>query len=193
VALEQIRESGTAVTVIPSSDHSLAGVERKIRAVGDALGRRPAAEKLIESIDRSMQQARARVSATESMPTVMFIYTRGPGGAQVAGHATAADAMIALAGGRNAVAGYNGYRPLTAEGVAAADPEIILVPAKALETLGGIDALLALPGVAATRAGHARRIVAMDDLELLGFGPRLPIAVSKLIDALHPTSTGSGA
>jgi iron complex transport system substrate-binding protein len=44
--------------------------------------------------------------------------------------------------------------------------------------------VLALPGMAATPAGAARRVVALDDQLLLGFGPRLPAAIDELARAL---------
>jgi iron complex transport system substrate-binding protein len=44
--------------------------------------------------------------------------------------------------------------------------------------------LLAVPGVAQTPAGAARRVVAIDDLPLLGFGTQLPAAVKRLVEVL---------
>ena len=104
----------------------------------------------------------------------------------VAGRRTAADSIIALAGGRNAVEGYEGYKPLTAEAAAGAAPDVILVTSRGLETSGGVDELLKQPGLSLTPAGKARRVIAMDDLLLLGFGPRLGQAAKELCDQLHP-------
>ena len=98
----------------------------------------------------------------------------------VAGTSTAANAMIEAAGCRNAVTEYRGYKALTAEGAVAAAPGIILLTARGLESIGGIDKLLAFPGLAETPAGRARRVVTMDDLKLLGFGPRTGEAITEL-------------
>jgi iron complex transport system substrate-binding protein len=43
-----------------------------------------------------------------------------------------------------------------------------------------VDGLLRLPAMAQTPAGRMRRVLAMDALLLLGFGPRLPLAVQTL-------------
>jgi iron complex transport system substrate-binding protein len=51
---------------------------------------------------------------------------------------------------------------------------------------GGKDAVLALPQFSGTPAARDGRLVAMDTLYLLGFGPRLPDAVADLARALHP-------
>lgn len=109
---------------------------------------------------------------------------------QVSGRGTAADAMIRLAGGVPAVDAFEGYRPLTAEGAAAAAPDVILLPRRGLEAAGGIDAVLRLPGLDGSPAARDRRVVAMDDALLLGFGPRLGEALDELARALHPVLAG---
>jgi iron complex transport system substrate-binding protein len=43
-----------------------------------------------------------------------------------------------------------------------------------------------LPAFAATPAAAGRRLVVMDGLYLLGFGPRTPQAAQDLMAALHP-------
>jgi len=49
-----------------------------------------------------------------------------------------------------------------------------------LEASGGVDKLLALPGLASTPAAAHKRVIVMDDLLLLGMGPRLPLALTEL-------------
>jgi iron complex transport system substrate-binding protein len=43
---------------------------------------------------------------------------------------------------------------------------------KGLESVGGIDGLVKLPGVAQSVAGKSKAIVIVDDSLLLSFGPR---------------------
>ena len=66
-----------------------------------------------------------------------------------------------------------------------AAPDIILCTDQGLEAQGGADGLLKAPGLALTPAGRARRVVGMEALLLLGFGPRLPQAVAELTRQLH--------
>jgi iron complex transport system substrate-binding protein len=109
---------------------------------------------------------------------VLFIYARGGGVMNVAGRGTAADSIIALAGGANAVQGYDGYKPLTAEAAAMAAPDFILVTSRGLESSGGVDALLTQPGLSLTPAGKDKQVIVMDDLLLLGCGPRRRLSES---------------
>jgi iron complex transport system substrate-binding protein len=90
------------------------------------------------------------------------------------------------------VTDYAGYKPLTAEAVVAAAPDVILMPARGLESIGGIDGLLTIPGIALTPAGSMRRVIAMDDLYLLGFGPRLGQAVRELTSRFSDALSGGG-
>ncbi len=61
-----------------------------------------------------------------------------------------------------------------------------LVTSRGLESSGGVDGLLSQPGLSLTPAGKEKHVIVMDDLILLGFGPRLGQAVKQLCDELHP-------
>jgi iron complex transport system substrate-binding protein len=54
---------------------------------------------------------------------------------------------------------------------------------KGLESVGGVEGLLTLPGVAQTNAGKKSAIIDVDDSLLLSFGPRTPSLVQALADA----------
>lgn len=179
-SFEQLRAAGVPSAVIPS-DHGVEGARARIRAIARAVGAGAAGETLVARMDRELAAARGAVATSKgSAPRVLFVYARGQGTVQVAGSETAADEIIRLAGAVNAVSGFTGFRPLTPEAAAAAQPEIIVVPERGLESLGGRKALLALPGLSLTEAARAGRVVTLDDLLMLGFGPRLGQAVAEL-------------
>ncbi len=184
-AIEQLRSAGLSVQVIAGGS-SPEGARERIRAVALALGPPASPQPLLDALDKGLARVSERVAALRSKPRVLAIYARGPNLVLVSGAHTPADAMLQLVGAQNAASGIEGSKALTSEAAVAAAPEVILVPAHALESLGGIDGLLAQPGLAATPAGNARRIVAMDDLFLLGFGPRTADAALALLDQLHP-------
>jgi iron complex transport system substrate-binding protein len=181
--LAQLREAGVRVELMAPAENVDAAADR-IRAVGSAIGERAAATDLADRIERAASASVERAAAAPSQRRVLFLYARGGGTTMVSGNATAAAAMIALAGGQNAVTGWDGFRPLSAEAALAAAPDVILVPSRGLDALGGVDGVVALPGLAETPAGKARRVAAIDDLLLLGFGPRLPEGIDALAKAL---------
>lgn len=185
-AIAQIRAAGVEVVDVPH-EPSLDGARAAIRAVAAELGREAKGEELVAALDAEAAGASAALARVKkNKPRVLFVYARGGGVALVSGTGTAADAMIGLAGASNAVTEFDGFRPLTAEGAVAAKPEVVLVPTRGLESLGGTAALLATPGLALTPAAAQQRVVAMDDLYLLGFGPRAGQAIAELARALHP-------
>jgi iron complex transport system substrate-binding protein len=116
---------------------------------------------------------------------VLFVYARAGGVLNASGAGTHADAMIQLAGGINAVTGYEGYKPLTAEAALLAAPDVILLTTRGLAGAGGTDAILSHPGIANTPAAKSRRVVALDDLLLLGFSSRIGEAVRELSRLIH--------
>lgn len=183
--LDQLRSAGVDVHVIPE-ESSVDGARAKIRAVASVLDREAEADRLIQTMEEDLEEARRLRASVDRAPRVLFIYARGAGTMQVAGRGTSAEAMIELAGARNAVTGFDGFKPMSAESVAAAEPDVLLMLDRGLESIGGVDGLLEQPGIALTPAGENRRIVAMDDLLMLSFGPRLGDAVRTLTQKLHP-------
>ncbi len=120
-------------------------------------------------------------------PRVLFILGHTGNQVMVAGQDTAADAMLAYAGADNALRGFTGYRPLTAEAAVAAQPDVLLTTTTGPSPADPTASLLAQPGLANTPAGRAKRVVSFDALYLLGFGPRLPQAVADLAQRVHAT------
>ncbi len=184
-AIAQLKSSGVPLLIF-AGEPTPEAAQARIRAIARALGREQKGEALVRAMQQDLEAARraARRSAGRA-PRVLFLYARGGNTLMVAGRDNAADTMIRLAGATNAVTGYEGYKPLTAEAAVAAAPEVILVPGAGLASVGGVEGLLQLPGLALTPAGQARRVVAMDDLYLLGFGPRLGKATRELAERLH--------
>lgn len=188
--MEQLEASGiTLVRTEHTTD--IAGVGRKIRTVATALGRAEDGARLAEEITARATSLSADARARPNPPRVLFLLSVGKGAPLAAGRDTAAAGIIAAAGGVNAISGYDGYKPLSPEAAVLADPEIILVPDRTLEQMGGPDAILQRPEIAPTRAARTGRIVSVDGLLVFGFGPRIAEAVELLSAAFHPAAAGA--
>jgi iron complex transport system substrate-binding protein len=183
--LDQLRATGIEVMVLP--DHyDYDSVVRKIEAVGKVTGKIAQAEAMIARGRSDMQALGARLAGAISKPRVLFLLSMGGGAPQAAGRDTAADGIIRLAGGVNAIDGYSGYRPLTPEAVIASRADFVLVTRQTVEALGGVQAILDQPALSRTPAGRDGKVLQFDALLLLGFGPRTPQAATELAAALHP-------
>jgi len=179
VVLDQIRSAGVTVELI-EADHSWAEVQRKVAAVGRASGREQQAKALWSKLDADWESAQKLVASFKGRkPRVLFILSHSAS-PQVAGEKTAADAMIRFIGGQNVMSGFSGYRPMTAEAMSAAAPEVILTSTQGIEAHGGADKFWSRPELALTPAFKRKALVHMDALALLGFGPRMPQTVREL-------------
>jgi iron complex transport system substrate-binding protein len=185
--LEQLRTAGVTVVVVPEYKGIAAGA-RKLRIVGKALGVPNRGERLARQVESQVAIARREVASTNRKPRVAFLYLRGTQVQMIGGKESGADAMIAAAGGLDVgvEAGIDGFRPFSAEALVAARPDVLLLLTAGLQSVGGVEGLLRLPGVAQTPAGQNRRIIHYDDLLLLGLGPRTGKALRLLIRGLHP-------
>jgi len=182
-AIQQIENAGVKVLRV-TNQSTIDGTKTKIRQIAEALDKKEKGEEIIKTFETEMSDAEKFVAGKTTKPKVVFIYSRGGGSAQVGGANTPADAMIKLAGGVNAV-DFSEYKPLTPEALVAAQPDVILLPSRGLASIGGIDAVLNLPGVAETPAGKNKKIVGIDDMLLLGFTPRLGRGVKELCEKIH--------
>jgi len=182
--LEQIARAGVAIRQIHDQP-TVPGLKEKIRSVAGTLDRDAAGAALSADIDAQLEDLAAQLKADAPRPRVLFLLHVGSGNDLAAGRDTAIDTVIRLAGGDNVLHdAFTGYKPLSAESALAAAPDVILLTERNLADLGGIDAVLARAGLAATPAGRARRVIAMDGPLLLGFGPRLGAAVAALAEHL---------
>jgi iron complex transport system substrate-binding protein len=180
--IEQLTSAGVPVQRFPNAI-DLPSTLARIQLVGAALHRDKEAAALAAKVSAEANAALAKVPPTG--PSFVVMFGHGGGSMMAAGTNTSGAAMVALAGGHNAVSSFAGYKAVSAEALVAAAPDVIVVPEFTLKMSGGIDGVLALPGVAETPAGRNRRIVAFDDLLLLGFGPRLGTGIEELSRALH--------
>jgi iron complex transport system substrate-binding protein len=181
-------EAARVPLAVLDGGHRFEGVvERSVR-IAALCGRDPQGQALAQQLKTQWQSARERVavlSRSAAAPRALFVLSHAAGQIRVAGRETAAHAMLGYAGTVNVFSdSFTGYKPLTPEAAIAAAPQVIVATEQGLEATGGVDGLLKAPGLAQTPAGQARRVVALDALLLLGFGPRLPQAVAALAEAM---------
>lgn len=160
-------------------EYSALGAQRLIEQVGDLIGL-PNSRPVVTQ----MQAELSKVSPLSYPVKVLFIYARGAGTLMVAGEKTAFSEMVKLAGGENAVSGFEDFKPLTPEALVQANPDVILLFDSGLASVGGIDGLLKVPGIAATKAGKNKTVLSLDGGLLTNFGPRTGEAAVALNRAL---------
>lgn len=189
----QLRDAGVPVVVV-DSHRSPENVEALTGAVGEALGLPEEGRALGERTRAQVIEAQESIatitpeSETRQLRTV-FLYARGAAGVYyMFGQDSGADELITAAGGYDVSSevGWKGAKPANDEGLIAAQPDVIIMMNKGLDSVGGVDGLLEkFPAMAQTPAGANERIIAMNDDLVLSFGTRTPAVLNALAVALY--------
>lgn len=171
---KQLEDANIKLVVIDQV-YSVDGTKQLIKEIASSLNIADYTQ-LLAKIDQD--QAQLKTLATK--PKVLFIYARGAANLFVAGNNTPMQNIIELAGGQNAVTGFDDFKPLTPEALLNSNPDYILLFDTGLQSMGGIDGVLKIEGLNRTNAGKNKKIIAMDGLLLTGFTPRLGEAITQL-------------
>lgn len=191
-AIDQIRDAGVPLVVVAPAKQ-LSDVGRRIDTVAAALGVPDSGTELKSRTQSRIDAVQKSVPAPAdgaTKPRVAFLYLRGSASVYLlGGRESGASSLLEAAGAVDAgkASGLKkDFTAITSEALAKAAPDAILVMSKGLESVGGVDGLVKIPGVAETPAGMDRRIVSVDDGVLLNYGPRTDRVLSELIAQLYP-------
>ncbi len=190
-AIQQLRGAGVPVLLAPEV-WSLSALPQRVLMIAQALGVPRAGQDLVAFSEEAVADALQDVASYAAVPRVAFLYVRGTASVYLlGGSGSGADELLAAAGAID-VGAYNGlssFTPLTAEAIVQANPDVLLVMTRGLDSVGGIDGLLGLPGISSTRAAKSRAVIAVDDDLLLSFGPRTGALISRLAELLDMYSS----
>ncbi|SDL04215.1 iron complex transport system substrate-binding protein [Nocardioides sp. YR527] len=189
----QMRDAGIPVVVV-DSERSLDNVGPLTMEIATALGVPEQGERLAERTETEIDEVEAEIAkvapaSEQTRLRTVFLYVRGQAGVYyMFGEESGADSLITALGGYDVAAEikWNGMKPVTDEGIISAQPELVLMMTKGLESAGGVDGLLErLPALAQTPAGQNRRFVDMTDSAILGYGPRTAEVLNSLAVAIY--------
>ena len=208
---QQLREAGIPVVVV-SSERRVDLVDDLVIEIAHALGVPTRGETLAARLDTEVEDARTEIAAitptdTADRARLLFLYVRGNANIYyIFGRDSGADSLIEAVGGVDVAGeiGWEGMKPMTAEALVAARPDVLVMMTDGLASVGGIDGLIErIPALAQTPAGQHRRVVDMADTEILSFGPRSAQIIRALARAVYapadspaplasPSATDSG-
>ena len=184
-AVSLLTESGVKIARI-NDGLTPEGVTAKIAAIGAAIGAAAPAERLAAQTKARFDELATHRSSIARKKRILFLLSLQNGRALVGGRNSSADGIIALAGGINVADAIEGYKPMTDEAIAAAAPDMVLMMRNSSAHNTTPDELFAMPAFSQTPAAKDKRLVHMDGLYLLGFGPRTPMAARDLMAAIYP-------
>ena len=185
----------TSVPFVEIPDgYSASGIADKVRLIARAIGAEAEGEKVVRQVEADFAVLAERTAKIKRPLRALFVLTVQNGRITVGGQGTSADSILKLAGAENAATAVTGFRPLPNEAIVELAPEVIVAMRRSGP--GGthdVEQLFALKGLESTPAGANRRLVVMDGLYLLGFGPRAPAAARDLMGKLYPDLAEAGA
>lgn len=176
----------TAIPYIEVRDGlSPEGVVAKVRFVAGALDEVGEGEALAGRLESEFKALADRRAAISRRLRVLFVLNVQNGRATIGGAETSADAIIKLAGADNAAAAITGFKPVVDEALVELQPDAIVTMRRSSGE-HDTEQVMSMKGMQATPAGAAGRIISMDGLYLLGFGPRTAAAALDLMAMIYP-------
>ena len=178
----------TSVPYIEVADQNSAeGITGKVRLIAKAIGVEAEGEKLAQNVTADFKTLAELKGKINRPLRALFVLGVQNGRVMVGGQNTSADAILKLAGAENVATAVNGFRPLPDEAVVEMAPDVIVAMRRSSDKdAHDLSQLFALKGVQSTPAGAAKRIIMVDGLYTLGFGPRAPAAARDLMALFYP-------
>ncbi len=181
--IDILKKTSIPIVIVPEN-YSRESVIEKIRVVGRAIHREAQAAILIKKVSRDFVDNDVLLEKITKPKRVLFILSVQNGRVMASGTGTAADGMIKLSGGINAITDYKGYKLLNGEALLKSNPDVILLVNHDGKSTN-LEKILAIPAVQATNAAKNHAIKQMDAMYLLGFGPRTANASRELINIFY--------
>ncbi|MFC9182009.1 hemin ABC transporter substrate-binding protein [Streptomyces globisporus] len=189
-AIDQIRDAGIPLLVVEPAQ-GLDDVGRRIGTIAEALGVPSAGAELKERTEKRIAEVQKTVPdhTDGEKPRVAFLYLRGSASVYLLGGAESGAGSLLEAAGAVDAGKESGldkdFTAITSEALAKAAPDAILLMTKGFESVGGMDGLVRIPGIAETPAGMDRRVVTVDDGVLLNYGPRTDRVLTEIVEQLY--------
>ena len=166
--------------------------KKKITVVAEALDVSEAGAQLAADVEARAGRG-ACCRSNGHAPTCPLHPVDGRRADHGAGSDTAAAGVIALAGGVNALEGFDGYSQVSDEAILLADPDVILMMDRSGDHAASNAEIITHPRSSDGR-GPPRQVrsCASQDFLLLGFGPRTPEVVEALSAAFRQARSLTG-
>jgi len=183
--MEQMKKLQVPMKVFDTKGEDIATTKLLITEMGAYFHKEKQADSLNKKLDDDMAKAVAAASDLKDKPKVVVIhFGRANNVYLTLTKNTTGGKMIEWAGGEIPVEGERGMMQLSAEIIAKANPDIILLTDFGYDKLGSLDQIKTLPGLAETTAAKNNRIYRVEEHDMVYVGPRTGenvLALQKLI------------
>ncbi len=184
--VKQLNDLKIPMKVFQNKGSDIDSTKLLIQEMGAYFNKQEKANELCKKLESDMQQALEKAKQYKDTAKVLIIHFGQASNVflVMTAKSTAAK-MIQWAGGKMAVEDEKGMRQLSAEIVAASDPDVILLTDFGYDRLGSTEKVKELPGVSATKAAKNNRIYRIEEHDLVYLGPRTGENVIMLQQLIH--------
>jgi iron complex transport system substrate-binding protein len=179
-----LESAGVPMVTVPDRFDAGSVIE-KIKLVAEVAGARAKGECLAAAVQGDFDALAALRKNIGKPAKVMFALSTAADKLMVAGDSTAADGIIKLAGGVNAITSFEGYKAVSEEAVIGAAPDALMVMQRGAHA-ATTEEIFSTPAFRMTPAAKNKMLISLDGLYLLGFGPRTALAARDVAARLYP-------
>lgn len=191
---KQLNDLKIPMKVFDTKADNLDQLKLLIGEMGSYFHQEQRARELNAQLDSDIQIAQTQLKRFKETPKVLVIhFGRASNVYLVMTKKNVAGKIVEWAGGVMAVEDAKGMKQLSAEVIAEADPDVILLTDFGYDQLGSFQKIKELPGVAATKAARHDKIYRVEEADLAYLGPRTGKSVQQLQRLIHPESIVSDA
>jgi iron complex transport system substrate-binding protein len=182
----QLEDLKIPMKVFDTKGEDIESTKALMKEMGQYFHKEAAADSLCKKLDADMKLALDNTANyTDSLNVLVIHFGQASNVFLVMTKNSTAAKMINWAGGKMAVDGERGMLQLSAEVVAASNPDVILLTDFGYDRLGTNEKIMELPGIAGTKAAQNNRIYRVEEHDMVYIGPRTGENVLMLQKLIH--------
>jgi iron complex transport system substrate-binding protein len=183
----QLEKLKIPMKVFENKGDDLPSAKALIKEMGIYFHKETQADSLNLKLEADMKKALETAATFKDKPTVVVIhFGRANNVYLTMTQKSTTSKLIAWAGGTVPIVGERGMLQLSAEVIAQANPDVILLTDFGYDKLGSLDQIKTLPGVAGTKAAKNNHIYRVEEHDLVYIGPRTGEIVAQLQRLIRP-------
>jgi iron complex transport system substrate-binding protein len=185
--MTQLEKLKIPMKVFENKGDDIASAKALIKEMGTYFHKETRADSLSIKLEADMKKVMETAVTFKNKPTVVVIHFGRANNVYLTMTQKSTTAkLIEWAGGAIPISGERGMLQLSAEVIAKADPDVILLTDFGYDKLGSLDQIKTLPGVAGTKAAKSNHIYRVEEHDLVYLGPRTGEIVTHLQKLIRP-------
>ena len=186
LVIEQVTNTGIDLRII-EEDYTLDAITNKILCIARILDiENQGINKINNSLDEKIASLLTTQKSNKKLnKKVMIILGMDGTSPMIAGSNTSGNGFINLIGGKNIMTSFDGWKPVSAESILDANPDLIIITKRGLTNFGTLEELAKHPSLAFTDAAKNNGMMVIDGMSLLGFSPRTIEVANKVATKLQ--------